>query len=208
MQARRGQQPGKGTQWGGQGGSVWHGDVLGSRELGIHWAPGAVSWPPPRSPTAAGPAPSWPQAFVAPVYFPVNETEGGAPPQLPLATPRCQRHLVQRLQPVPQAAPGHTCQLWPTCTGEGAWCSWSWGWGERKENLMLPLLFASRVSPSKSSKLSECKRSSGVWGPYCSLQSRKVRATGLRSGQTERKQASVLCPDLAASQLSNSGQVT
>lgn len=33
--------------------------------------------PPHPSPVAAGPLPSPPQAFVASVYFPVNETEGG-----------------------------------------------------------------------------------------------------------------------------------
>lgn len=39
------------------------------------------------------------------------------------------------------------------------------GVGEGKENLMLPLLFADCVSPCKASSFSECKRSSGVWGP-------------------------------------------
>ena len=80
------------------------GDGQPGNDCGLSWR-GLLLPPPPLGPAAAGPAPSpSPRAFVAPVYFPVNEVGGRLRPGC-CPWRRCSSEGIssRRLQPAPPA---------------------------------------------------------------------------------------------------------
>lgn len=102
------------------------GDGQPGNDCGLSWR-GLLLPPPPLGPAAAGPrALSFPQAFVAPVYFPVNEVGGGcvlaaAPGDAEVLKASPPGGCSLRPQPLPSPAPAPGGLRVPPARASAAW---------------------------------------------------------------------------------------